>query len=103
MKNDELLRELEELKSKIMQFQESIKRFENKLNEPESPKIKVEDICEILNDHNPTNHGFKVGEAVRVYGMRPRVVGGYFYDCVDSEGFKQSVTVTGLKILFSNG
>ena len=102
MKNDELLKELEELKSTVAQFQESIKRFENKLNEPEPPKVKVGDICKILNDHNPTDHRFKVGDVVRVYGIRSKDISGYYYDCVDSEGLEQSVTVTGLYILFSN-
>ncbi len=102
MKNDELLKELEELKITVMRFQESIKQFENKLNEPETPRIKVGDICKILNDNNPTGHRFNVGDVVRVYGMRPRSVGGYYYDCVDSENLSQSVTATGLKKLFSN-
>ena len=67
MKNDELLKELEELKSTIMQFQESIKRFENKLNEPEpESNLKVGDICMVTGDMGQCYHGVGVGRCVKI-------------------------------------
>ena len=98
MKNDELLKAIEELKATIAEATEVIKGLENKLNELEpKSKLKVGDICIVTGDAGRCNHAVDVGSCVKI--VEPISTIGSFLS-MDTNGTTWFINYRDLKKVF---